>query len=93
MSTTYSHAAPLIRRLICEHINSAEDAKLKRDRERNLHVAFGLAQALEVLMRSDDTVVAPGIAEADSLPMQAITRARAWLGHKADRYLPITEKG
>jgi hypothetical protein len=59
LTRTYSHAAPYIREQILNTAGLKLSAKLKRDQARWSGQLHGLIQALEIMLRSDDTKDSP----------------------------------
>lgn len=77
----YPQAGPAIRNALCLAADRCRCSGERRDR------FDGLVLALEILLHSDDTAVAPGIAWRDVLPVGSLDHARWMLGANAYRLL------
>lgn len=87
ISSSYSHAAPYIRRELCYAAYAADRASTQRAKREATAKMYGLALALEIMSRSKDQTPVPGIGDVETLPQDAVTLARRFLGYDADEIL------
>jgi hypothetical protein len=87
MRATYSHALPEMREMLVRAHSNAESQTTQRDRLAGFASAHAYAQAIKVLVRSEDYKPINGIAYCESLPPGSLAKCREWLRQDADLIL------